>query len=633
MAEIRVYLLTFRRPALLRRALRSLLAQTFTDWVCELHNDAPEDDEPARALAELAPGDSRFSYRRHDPTWGAVAAFNHCFRAGGEPYASLLEDDNWWEPDLLAELHAAMEADPGASLAWANMRLWRENEDSTWADTGETVWPAGSVARRFMWPVLLQAFDALHSNGAMVFRRPATGEAEVPAATPFAVVEAVRERMLPGALLLVPRVLANFALTRATARSGQRTLWVEGQLLQAGSFLERVELTGPAWDELVSQSRSALGRTNLLILMALAGIRRGEILAHLDQGHAAVRFGVCGQPCDQPEGPPVQEDSPRTLGVVAKRDGGAGRRGAPAGMRRDRGRVASRKAARSDAMNPVRMARDAADALFLRRNLRLRAIVKRAYCRARDPLGRGRDVPLEAGITLHVPTYFATSAWSGYEVAAMRSSLRWLRANADSTFVDVGCSVAIYSLMALNASPRARVLAIDPDRVSLMTTAEFCRFADTSRLSLVQGFVADTGSPGASLAGALRATQQMLGATRLRSDPTAVRYLRLDSPVPGEAIPRYTLDELLAGHAPERPMLVKIDIEGAELLALRGAGRLLRERRPSLLLSVHPQFLPSFGHTVGDVSALLGGQGYSWTVLASDHEEHWWCEPQGAARR
>jgi FkbM family methyltransferase len=283
-------------------------------------------------------------------------------------------------------------------------------------------------------------------------------------------------------------------------------------------------------------------------------------------------------------------------------------------------------------MKALSMARDAADALLLGRTPRLRAFVKRAYCRARDPLGRGRDVRLDAGITVHVPTYFATSAWSGYEEPAMRSCLGWLRANPDSTVVDIGCSVAIYSLAALHASPRARVFAIDPDRVSLKTTAEFCRFADDGRLSLVQGFITDSGGSGAGLDEAVRATKDMLRATRLRSDPTAVRYLRLDRPVPGEAIPRYTLDGLFSGHPAGRPMLVKMDIEGAELLALRGARQTLRGRRPSLLLSVHPQFLPSFQHAVGDVSGLLGELGYVWSVIARDHEEHWWCEPSGPAR-
>src|ERR1039457_2447509 len=167
MASIRVYLLTCRRPHLLRRALRSLMAQTFTDWACELHNDAPEDNAPARLLAELAPGDARFTYHLHDPQWGPVTSFNHCFRAGSEPYAALLEDDNWWEPMLLATLHSAIADQPAVALAWANMRVWRENDDASWTDTGSTVWPTGAKLRHFDWPVLLQAFDGLHSNGAI----------------------------------------------------------------------------------------------------------------------------------------------------------------------------------------------------------------------------------------------------------------------------------------------------------------------------------------------------------------------------------------------------------------------------------------------------------------------------------
>jgi hypothetical protein len=281
MTAIRVYLLTCRRPELLRRALRSLVAQTFTDWVCEVHNDAPDDDSPARVLSEVANGDARFSYHRHDPALGAVGSFNICFRAAAESYAALLEDDNWWEPALLGRLFASLEASPGAALAWANMRIWRENEDSSWSDTGSTVWPEGASQTAFDWPVALQAFDGLHSNGAMLFRRPSASEGTVPPSTPFAIIEPVRERSLEGPLVFIPDVLANYALTRGTARSRDRTLWAEGQLLLAGSFLEEVPLSLEAWDEMVAKSRDAPGRLNTLILLALSGIRRREITSRL----------------------------------------------------------------------------------------------------------------------------------------------------------------------------------------------------------------------------------------------------------------------------------------------------------------------------------------------------------------
>jgi FkbM family methyltransferase len=53
------------------------------------------------------------------------------------------------------------------------------------------------------------------------------------------------------------------------------------------------------------------------------------------------------------------------------------------------------------------------------------------------------------------------------------------------------------------------------------------------------------------------------------------------------------------------PDLLKIDIDGAELLALQGMSRILQETRPDLLLEVHPAYLPSFGSSAADVCNFL----------------------------
>jgi hypothetical protein len=280
MASIRVILLTCRRPQLLRRALASLLAQTSTDWVCELHNDAPEDGAPEHILFELAGGDPRFSYHHHIPAWGAVRSFNHYFRGGPEPFVSLLEDDNWWEPGLLDSLLAALRRHSDVKLAWANMKIWRENADGTWTDTGATIWPVDGAPRLFPPFVLLQAFEALHSNGAMLIRQTKGTAPTLPEGTPFAIIESIRERSVEGVFLLLPQVLANFALTKTSARSDDRALWVQCQLLVAASFLEAVPLTPAAWDELWAKCRkSHPRRTGLLLMVAACGVRRAEILS------------------------------------------------------------------------------------------------------------------------------------------------------------------------------------------------------------------------------------------------------------------------------------------------------------------------------------------------------------------
>lgn len=283
MARLRVYLLTCRRPQLLRRALGSLLQQTLSDWVCELHNDAPDDDAPCTILDELAPRDPRIEYHPHDHNWGAVATFNHAFAGGPEPYASILEDDNWWEPDFLRRTLAVLESQPSAALAWANMRLWQEEVDGRWTDTGETVWrcPAGSAPRYFGKPVALQTVDALHSNGAMVYRVEFSKRALVPPQTPFDIVEPVRERLLSGGLVLVPEVLANFALGRSSARSTDRGRWLQSQLLVLASFFHRARLDPEAAEALWRIRRDCRPRsTDTLLLAALCRAAPRSLLRH-----------------------------------------------------------------------------------------------------------------------------------------------------------------------------------------------------------------------------------------------------------------------------------------------------------------------------------------------------------------
>ena len=73
----------------------------------------------------------------------------------------------------------------------------------------------------------------------------------------------------------------------------------------------------------------------------------------------------------------------------------------------------------------------------------------------------------------------------------------------------------------------------------------------------------------------------------------------------------WTLDSLLERRT-SPPVLVKIDVEGAEALVLRGAARLLSEHRPAILMEVHNA---SAGRTSID---LLTRAGYrSWQVGVS----------------
>jgi hypothetical protein len=55
---------------------------------------------------------------------------------------------------------------------------------------------------------------------------------------------------------------------------------------------------------------------------------------------------------------------------------------------------------------------------------------------------------------------------------------------------------------------------------------------------------------------------------------------------------------------------MKLDVEGSELAALRGAAAFVRERRPLVLLEINPTTAAAAGYTVGDLLGFLRDLGY-----------------------
>jgi FkbM family methyltransferase len=73
-----------------------------------------------------------------------------------------------------------------------------------------------------------------------------------------------------------------------------------------------------------------------------------------------------------------------------------------------------------------------------------------------------------------------------------------------------------------------------------------------------------------------------------------------------------TLDEFSTTRKLQ-PDLVKIDVEGAELLVLRGCRRILAECRPRFIVAVHPTWLPA-GQNATELFELFRGHGYRVTA-------------------
>lgn len=275
MPRILIQTPTYRRSHLLPRALESLRNQTFTDWRCVVHNDAPDDPEPGRIVAAL--GDERISCINHPVNLGGTRTFNLLYsQVHPEPFLALLEDDNWWETDFLATLLALLEAHSDSDLAWTNQYRWQEQADGSWTRLPGTHWDVAFdlPPRAFVFPQILQLNEHLHANGAMLVRnRNATGHL-IPDDTSFTIIEPVRERTFAGPILFVSAPLAHLGLTRETHRDNRLALWAEEEVILSATFLKCVPLEPATWA--VTFARRASLRPRSTALLMLAGLAAGR---------------------------------------------------------------------------------------------------------------------------------------------------------------------------------------------------------------------------------------------------------------------------------------------------------------------------------------------------------------------
>jgi FkbM family methyltransferase len=181
------------------------------------------------------------------------------------------------------------------------------------------------------------------------------------------------------------------------------------------------------------------------------------------------------------------------------------------------------------------------------------------------------------------------------------------------------------SAISLFASENARVIAFDSDLSSLKATLNMCSYASGKRIETVWGLISEKSTIKRTIKEATRYSADVLKSSKVSGKLGTTRYINLDR-ADGN-IPFYSLDTLFDGQPDKSKMLIKCDIEGAELLALSGGIKLIASRRPALLLSIHPGILPVFDGSVEQVRKLLESLNYKTEIISIDHEEHWWCLP------
>jgi glycosyltransferase involved in cell wall biosynthesis len=120
---VSVVIPTFRRPALLARALGSVLNQTFGDFEILVVDDGPSEDT-ASVTAGLA--DARVRYLPQPRNRGVAAARNRGLReARGDLIAFLDDDDEWLPPKLARQVDLFRRSPPDVGLVYTGVETVR----------------------------------------------------------------------------------------------------------------------------------------------------------------------------------------------------------------------------------------------------------------------------------------------------------------------------------------------------------------------------------------------------------------------------------------------------------------------------------------------------------------------------
>jgi len=96
----------------------------------------------------------------------------------------------------------------------------------------------------------------------------------------------------------------------------------------------------------------------------------------------------------------------------------------------------------------------------------------------------------------------------------------------------------------------------------------------------------------------------------------------------GESYGQITIDSCVYDHGIKPPTVISLDVEGSEWRVLGGAEKVLREYKPKIWLSGHPEFMiQQWNEYLYDLRQFIKGIGYTEHLLDYQHEVHLYYEP------
>jgi FkbM family methyltransferase len=169
------------------------------------------------------------------------------------------------------------------------------------------------------------------------------------------------------------------------------------------------------------------------------------------------------------------------------------------------------------------------------------------------------------------------------------------------TFIDAGANRGLYSIFAARrVGPRGKVLALEPSGREFQILQKNVKLNSLTNVIVIRKALADRASD-------LDLSVAPLG----KSGHNTLGAFGYDTPLDHrERVHAERLDDVVYSEGLARVDVIKMDIEGAEMAALRGAVETLRQFKPVLLIELSDRSLRHQGSGSGEVLAWLERQGY-----------------------
>ena len=165
--------------------------------------------------------------------------------------------------------------------------------------------------------------------------------------------------------------------------------------------------------------------------------------------------------------------------------------------------------------------------------------------------------------------------------------------------VDAGANIGVFTLFAANRVPSGKVIAFEPVPSVHQRLQENIGLNHFKNITCVAKGLSDT--TGTLPIYEIDSNNEGLSTLY----PGDLRQLRHTE------VPIVPLDETIASYSLQRLDLIKMDIEGGELMALRGMKKAIQDFRPIVMIEINQKAYTAAGYTPNDVYAFFRELGYT----------------------